>query len=45
MPNKMRSTKNNRKHDGKFRKKTIKHDPQSESSRAVFGDPKAKELD
>ncbi|MBU5485552.1 hypothetical protein KQI86_14620 [Clostridium sp. MSJ-11] len=43
MVHKMKSTKNNRKSDGKFRKKTIKHNPQEESSRAVFEDPKAKE--
>ncbi|WP_279233087.1 CPC_1213 family protein [Clostridium niameyense] len=41
----MRETKNNRKHDGKFRKKTIKHDPQAESARAVFGRPKIEDLD
>lgn len=35
--NKMKSTKNNKKADGKFRSKHIKHDPQAESSRAVFG--------
>lgn len=43
MPNKMRSTKNNRKSDGNFRKKTIKHDPQAESARAVFEDPRSNE--
>ena len=43
MVNKMKSTKNNRKSDGKFRKKTIKHDPQDESSRAVFGEPRKNE--
>lgn len=32
-----RSTKNNKKEDGKFRSKNIKHDPQAESARAVFG--------
>lgn len=35
--NKMKSTKNNKKEDGKFHSKHIKHDPQAESSRAVFG--------
>ncbi|WP_313344037.1 CPC_1213 family protein [Sedimentibacter sp.] len=35
--NKMKSTKNNKKEDGKFRSKHIKHDPQAESARAVFG--------
>ncbi len=32
----MRSSKDNDKKDGKFKKKHINHDPQSESSRAVF---------
>ncbi len=35
--NKMKSTNNNKKSDGKFRSKNVKHDPQGESSRAVFG--------
>lgn len=35
--NKMKSTSNNKKNDGKFRKKKIKHDPNAESARAVFG--------
>lgn len=35
--NKMRSTKNQKKEDGTFHKKHIKHDPQAESARAVFG--------
>ena len=34
---KKKSTKNNKKNDGKFRSKHIKHDPQAESARAVFG--------
>jgi len=34
--NKMKSTANNKKHDGKFRSKHIKHDPNAESARAVF---------
>lgn len=42
---KMRNTKNNKMQDGKFKKKNIKHDPQAESARAVFGEPKAKEYD
>ena len=29
--------KNNKKEDGKFRSKNVKHDPQAESARAVFG--------
>lgn len=35
--NKMKSTRNNKKEDCKFRSKHIKHDPQAESARAVFG--------
>ncbi len=35
--NKMRSTKNNKKNDGKFHSKKVKHDPNAESARAVFG--------
>lgn len=35
--NKMRSTKNNKKHDGTFHSKHVNHDPQAESARAVFG--------
>ncbi len=35
--NKMKSTHNKKKEDGKFRSKHIKHDPQDESARAVFG--------
>lgn len=35
--NKKKSTKNGKKSDGKFHSKHIKHDPQSESARAVFG--------
>jgi hypothetical protein len=35
--NKMRSTKNHKKEDGTFHAKHIKHDPQAESARAVFG--------
>lgn len=35
--NKMKSTKNNKKADGKFSSKNIKHNPQAESARAVFG--------
>jgi hypothetical protein len=36
MPNKRKVTKNNKKHDERFQKINIKHDPQAESSRAVF---------
>lgn len=35
--NKMKSTRNNKKQDGKFHSKHINHDPQAESARAVFG--------
>jgi hypothetical protein len=35
--NKMKSTKNHKKEDGTFHAKKIKHDPQAESARAVFG--------
>lgn len=35
--NKMKSTRNNKKEDGKFRSKHINHNPQAESARAVFG--------
>ncbi len=47
--NKMRSTKNHKKEDGKFHSKHVKHDPQAESARAVFGlkedNPKNKSSD
>jgi len=33
----MKSTKNNKKEDGAFHSKQIKHNPQAESARAVFG--------
>ena len=35
--NKKKSTKNGKEHDKKFRSKHIKHDPNAESARAVFG--------
>ena len=35
--NKMKSTKNKKKEDGTFHSKHINHDPNTESSRAVFG--------
>ena len=37
---KMKDTKNNRKEDGKFKSKNIKHDPQAEGARAAFGKDK-----
>jgi hypothetical protein len=35
--NRMKSTSNGKKEDGTFRSKKVKHDPQAESARAVFG--------
>jgi hypothetical protein len=35
--NKMKSTSNNKRDDGTFRSKKVKHNPQAESARAVFG--------
>ncbi len=35
--NRRKSTRNNKKADGKFHSKKIKHDPQAESARAVYG--------
>jgi hypothetical protein len=35
--NKAKSTRNHKKEDGAFHSKHIKHDPQAESARAVFG--------
>ncbi len=35
--NKMKSTENKKKEDKKFRSKHVKHDPNAESARAVFG--------
>lgn len=34
---KKQNEKNQKKVDGKFHSKNIKHDPQAESARAVFG--------
>ena len=34
---KKKHTKNHKKEDGTFHSKHIKHDPQAESARAVFG--------
>jgi len=34
---KKKGEKKHNKNDGKFRSKNIKHDPQAESARAVFG--------
>ncbi len=35
--NKKKSTKNNKKEDGKFHSKHINHNPQAESARAKYG--------
>ncbi len=35
--NKMKSTSNGKREDRKFRSKHIKHDPNAESARKVFG--------
>lgn len=35
--NKKKGTANHKKQDGKFHSKHIKHDPNAESARAVFG--------
>ena len=37
---KIKRTKNNKKEDGQFNTKQIKHDPQAEGARAVFGKDK-----
>lgn len=38
MENKMRNTKQNKKQDGKFKKKNVKHG-RKESARVVFDEP------
>ena len=45
MENKIKTTRNNKKEDGGFKKKNIKHSPKDESSRAAFGAPGEKHLD
>ena len=42
--NKQKNTKNNKKEDGKFKSKNIKHNPNAESARAVFGLNKPDEI-
>ena len=42
--NKQKTTKNNKKEDGKFKSKNIKHDPNAESARAVFDLNKPNEI-
>jgi hypothetical protein len=45
-PNSMKVDNNNKKEDGKFKSVNKKHDPQAESTRAVFGEEKKpKKLD
>lgn len=43
--NKKTSTSNHKKDDGKFRSKKIKHSPEAESARAVYGLDETKEAD
>ena len=43
MANKMADTNNNKKQDGNFKKKNIKHDSQEESSRAIYSNPAKRE--
>lgn len=45
MTNKMKETRDNKKHNGRFKKINIKHDPQAESARAVFEKRGEKDLD
>ncbi len=45
MENKMKTTNNNKKEDGKFSKKHVNHNPNDESSRAKFGSKVEKNLD
>lgn len=44
MKNKSAPTQGNKKEDGKFKSRNIKHSPKDESSRAVFGSPDEKHL-
>jgi len=37
MSNEKKSTNNHKKEDGKFHSKKVKHNPNAESARAVFG--------
>lgn len=43
MSDKIARTKNNKKQDGDFKKKNVKHDPQEESSRAIYSNPGKRE--
>jgi len=42
---KIKSSKENKRKDGDFKKKNVKHNPAAESARAVFGAPEEKHLD
>ena len=42
---KIKDSKENKKKDGNFKKKNVNHNPQEESSKAVFGAPEEKHLD
>ena len=42
--NNIKTTQNNKKEDGKFKKKNITHLPQEESSKAEFSGEKARNL-
>ncbi|MEG1256674.1 CPC_1213 family protein [Clostridium sp.] len=45
MNSNMKHTQNNKKQDGRFKKKNINHNPQVESAKAVYAEPKAKDHD
>lgn len=45
MQNKMKSTQNKKKEDGKFKKKNITHNPREESMHAVFEKPNERSPD
>lgn len=42
---KIKSSKENKKKDGNFKKKNVNHNPSAESTRAAFGAPEEKHLD
>ncbi|MFA9397782.1 MAG: CPC_1213 family protein [Clostridiaceae bacterium] len=44
MDNNIKETRNNKKQDGKFKKKNIKHSPQEESSKTAFSGEKPRNL-
>lgn len=45
MDSEKKSTRNHKKEDGKFRSKKIKHDPNAESARALYGIAEPEEKD